>query len=208
VGVIKDVRHWGLDRDVNPEMYLPFEQLPSPMLTFVVHAGIPSAALIPEITRLVHEVDPNLPLGATRTMEEVAARSVAARQWSALLLGLFALVALALAGAGIYGVMTQLVSTRTSEIGIRLTLGARPREVLRQILGEGLLYTLAGVALGLAVSFAAMRGLQALLFEVRPTDPLTLALVAITLLLVSAVACLGPALRAMRIDPVQALRYD
>ncbi len=208
VGVIKDVRHWGLDRDVNPEMYLPFEQQPSPTLTFVVHAGIPPTALIPEITRLVHEVDANLPLGATRTMDEVAARSVAARQWSALLLGLFALLALALAGVGIYGVMAQLVSTRTGEIGIRLTLGARPGEVLRQIVGEGVLYTLAGVSLGLAVSLAAMRGLQALLFEVRPTDPLTLGLVAITLVLVAAAACLGPALRAMRIDPVQALRYD
>jgi putative ABC transport system permease protein len=113
-----------------------------------------------------------------------------------------------LAGVGIYGVMAQLVSSRTSEIGIRLTLGAKPGEVLRQVVGEGLLYTIAGLAVGLVVSLAAMRGLSALLFEVAPGDPLTLAVVGATLLVVAAGACMGPALRAMRIDPVQALRLD
>jgi putative ABC transport system permease protein len=208
VGIIKDVRHWGLDRDVNPEMYLPFDQQPSSTMTFVLHTVGSPGTVVPEITRLVHDYDPNLPLGATRTMDEVASRSLAARRWSAMLLGMFALLALALAGIGIYGVMAQLVSTRTSEIGIRLTLGARPQAVLGQIIGEGLIYTLSGLALGLAVSFAVMRGLQALLFEVRPSDPLTLSIVAITVLTVAALASLGPALRAMRIDPVHALRFD
>jgi putative ABC transport system permease protein len=208
VGVIRDVRHWGLDRDVNPELYMPHEQQPSASLTFVLHTAVPPASIAGEVTRLVHEVDPNLPLGATRTMDEVASRSVAARRWSALLLGLFAGLALALAGVGIYGVMTQLVSTRTSEIGLRLTLGARPFEVLRRVLAEGLLYASAGLALGLVVSLGVMRGLQALLFEVKPTDPMTFVFVAITLLSVSALACLGPAWRAMRIDPVEALRSE
>jgi putative ABC transport system permease protein len=209
VGVIRDVRHWGLDREVNPEIYMPHDQQPTPVLNFVLHATVSNAAtLAPEVQRLVLDVDPNLPLGATRTMEEVAARSVAARRWSAVLLGAFALLALALAAVGIYGVMTHLVASRTGEIGIRLTLGARPAELLRQTLGEGLLYTASGLALGLVLSLALMRGLQGLLYEVAPADPLTMGAVILTLLAVAATACLGPARRAMRIDPVQALRFE
>jgi putative ABC transport system permease protein len=208
VGVIKDVKHWGLDRDVNPEVYMAHEQQPSTGLAFVLHATTPPATLAPEVARLVRDFDPNLPLGMTRTMEEVASRSVAARRWSALLLGIFAMVALVLATVGIYGVMAQLVSTRTSEIGIRLTLGARPVEVMRSILGEGLLFTCTGLLLGLAMSFAIMRGLRVMLFGIVPSDPLTLALVAATLLNVSLCATLGPARRAMRIDPVEALRSE
>ena len=208
VGVIKDVRHWGLDREVNPEVYMPHEQQPFATMSFVLHASVPPATLVPDVTRLVQDFDPNLPLGATRTMEDVAARSIAARRWSAVLLGSFALLALVLAGVGIYGVMAHLVSTRTSEIGIRLTLGARPGGVLRQILGEGLLHTVTGLAVGLAVSLAVMRWLQSMLYEVAPTDPITLAAVALTLLVVSVAACLGPARRAMRVDPVQALRFE
>jgi putative ABC transport system permease protein len=209
VGIVKDVRHWGLDRDVNPELYMPHEQQPTPVLSFVLHTSLNDpATLAPEVQRLVLDFDPNLPLGHTRTMDEVAARSVAARRWSAVLLGSFALLALILAGIGIYGVMAHLVASRTSEIGIRVTLGARPGAVLRQTIGEGLLHTASGLALGLVLSFALMRGLQALLFEVAPTDPLTLACVALTLLFVAAIACFGPARRAMRIDPVQALRFE
>jgi putative ABC transport system permease protein len=208
VGVIRDVRHWGLDREVNPELYMPHEQLPSSTLGFVLHAAGSPAALVPEMARLVRDFDPYLPLGTTRTMDDVAARSVAARRWSAVLLGAFAILALVLAGVGIYGVMAQLVSARTGEIGIRLTLGAKPREVLGHVVGEGLLYACTGLALGLIVSFAAMRGLNALLYQVAPTDPLTLAIVSVTLVVVAAGACLGPARRAMRTDPLQALRLD
>ena len=209
VGVIRDVRHWGLDREVNPEIYMPHEQQPTAIMSFVIHTSLSNAAaLAPEVQRLVLDFDPNLPLGASRTMEEVAARSVAARRWSAVLLGAFALLALVLAAVGIYGVMTHLVASRTSEIGIRLTLGARPGEVLRQTLAEGLLHTAGGLTIGILLSLALMRGLQGLLYEVAPADPLTIAAVALTLLLVSAVACLGPARRAMRIDPVQALRFE
>jgi putative ABC transport system permease protein len=193
---------------VNPEVYMAHEQQPSTGLAFVLHTATPPAAFAPEVARLVRDVDPNLPLGMTRTMEEVASRSVAARRWSALLLGIFAVLALVLAAVGIYGVMAQLVSTRTSEIGIRLTLGARPFEVMRAILGEGLLFTCSGLLLGLVFSGAAMQGLRAMLFGVSPTDPLTIAFVAATLLIVSIAAALGPARRAMRIDPVEALRAE
>ncbi len=208
VGVIQDVRHWGLDREVNPELYMPHEQQPSASLTFVLHTSVEPGSIAQEAARRVHEADPSLALGTTRTMEEVAARSVAARRWSALLLGSFGALALILAAIGIYGVMAQLVSTRTSEIGIRLTLGARPKTVLAGVIGEGLLHALAGLALGLGVSLGLMRGLRSLLFDVTPTDPLTLAAVAFTLLGVSLAACIGPATRAMRIDPVVALRDE
>jgi putative ABC transport system permease protein len=193
VGIIRDVRHWGLDREVNPELYMPHEQQPSATLSFVLQVAASPTTLVPEMARLVRDFDPNLPLGTTRTMADVAARSVAARRWSAVLLGSFAILALALAGVGIYGVMAQLVSSRTSEIGIRLTLGAKPAGVLRQVVGEGLLYASTGLALGLVVSLAAMRGLNALLFQVAATDPLTLVVVSATLLVVAAGACIGPA---------------
>ena len=209
VGVIKDVRHWGLDQEVNPEVYMPHEQQPFPGFTLVLQTATSNpASIAPQVQRAVLEFDPQLPLGSTLTVDEIAARSVAARRWSAVLLGSFALLALVLAAVGIYGVMTHLVSSRTSEIGIRLTLGARPGEVLRQTLGEGLLHTASGLVIGILLSLALMRGLQGLLYEVRPADPVTFAAVAATLLAVSALACLGPARRAMRIDPVQALRFE
>ncbi len=149
-----------------------------------------------------------MPLGLTQTMEQVAAESLASRRWSAVLLGSFAVLALVLAAVGIYGVMSHIVAARTGEIGIRLTLGSRPAMILRDVLREGLLYAAVGLAIGLGVSLAVMRGLSSMLFEVAPADPLTLVAVGGMLLVVSAAACLGPALRAMRVDPIEALRFQ
>jgi putative ABC transport system permease protein len=206
VGVVKDVRHWGLDRVVNPEVYLPFAQQPSATLSVVIHAAGQPEAMAPDVTRAIQDFDRDMPLGPIETMEQVAAQSLASRRWSAVLLGSFAVLALVLAAIGIYGVMSHIVATRTGEIGIRLTLGSRPSRILRDVLREGLMCAAVGLAIGLGVSLAVMRGLSSMLFEVTPADPLTLAGVGIMLLGVSAVACLGPAFRAMRVDPIEALR--
>jgi putative ABC transport system permease protein len=208
VGVIGDVRHWGLDRDVNPELYLPHEQQPSSSLTYVLHtAGDPLGA-VDAVSAHVRAVDPDLPVTAVQTMAEVEAKSVAARRWSATLLGLFALVGALLAGAGIYGVMAHLVSLRTGEIGIRLTLGARPAQLLRHVLGEALVQATAGLVFGLVAAFALARGLNTLLFDVTPGDPIAFLGATATVMLVATLATLVPAVRAMRVDPVTALRNE
>ena len=206
IGVIHDVKHWGLDREVNPEVYMPHEQQPSTTLGYVLHTSGDPLSLIPAIATHVRAVDPSLPLGAARTFDEVAARSMAARRWSALLLGAFAVLGLVLAAAGIYGVMTHLVSLRRGEIGIRLTLGASPVAVLREVLGEALLNTGIGLAIGVAAAVLATRALQSLLFEIQPLDPVTFVGTAVVTAAMATLAALAPAIRAMRVDPVQTLR--
>lgn len=207
VGVISDVKHWGLDREVNPEVYLPHDQQPSPMLTYVLYSSSDPGALVSAVAAHVKAFDADLPMGAVRTLEAVAARSVAARRWSALLLGMFAVLGALLAGAGIYGVMAHLVSMRSGEIGIRMTLGARPAGVLRHIMREALLQAAVGLVVGLLAAFAAMRGIQTLLFDVTATDPMTFVTAAV-ILAMAGLAAVVPAVRAMRVNPVQALRAE
>ena len=137
VGVVQDVKHWGLDAVVNPEMYVPVAQHPRGLMSFVLDTDADPLALVATVQRHVRELDANLPLFQVRTFEEVASRSVERRRFTMMLLACFAVLALVLAAAGIYGVMAHLVSLRTPEIGVRLTLGARPSSVMRQILGEG-----------------------------------------------------------------------
>lgn len=206
VGIIGDVKHWGLDAPVNPEIYLPMSQRTSWAMTFVLHTNGDPVAFVPVARRHLHELDPNLPLFQVRTMADVASRSVEKRQWTMTLLTAFALLALLLAAAGIYGVMSHLVSLRTPEIGVRLTLGARPLSVMRQVLGEGMLQAAMGLTIGLLASLGVMRGLRTILFGIEPTDPMTLASVGVSLMVVAILAVIVPAWRAMRVDPITALR--
>jgi predicted permease len=206
VGVIADVKHWGLDAPVNPELYVPVSQFPTWALTWVLKTNGDPLALIPIAQRHVHEIDPNLPLFQVSTMKDVAAKSVDRRRWTMSLLATFAVLALVLAGAGIYGVMAHLVSLRTPEIGVRLTLGANPRSVMGQVLGEGAMQAAIGLMIGLGASLALMRGLRTILFGIEPTDPITLGSVGVSLMLVALLAVAVPAWRAMRVDPVTALR--
>jgi putative ABC transport system permease protein len=206
VGVVRDVRHWGLERPVNPEMYCPMVQLPFPFMTFVFATDGDPASLTPAVRNALHEIDPDLPLSNVRTMDEVLAISMASRSAAMSVLATFGVVALILAAAGIYGVMSHLVSLRTGEIGVRMTMGARRAEIMRLILGEGLLQAIVGLAIGLAAAVLLMRSFQALLYEVSPADPVTLSAVAGVVIATALLACVVPARRAMNVDPVTALR--
>ena len=206
VGIVQDVKHWGLDAAVNPEMYLPFEKDSEPAMWFVLEAAADPLSLIPNVQRHVRELDPSLPVSSVRTFDDVAARSVEQRRFTMMLLACFAVLALVLAAAGIYGVMAHLVSLRTPEIGVRLTLGASPGGLMRQVLREGALQAALGLLIGLTGSLALMRGLRTILFGIEPTDPLTLISVGGALMLVALLAVAVPAVRAMRVDPVTALR--
>jgi len=156
----------------------------------------------------VREADPTLPVFGVRTMDEYLARTLTSKRLMMLVLALFALVALTLAAVGIYGVMSYAVAQRTSEIGIRMALGAHPRDVLRLVVGQGLLLTVVGVALGLGAAYWLTRLMTALLFGVSATDPLTFAAVALLLSFVAFLATWVPARRASRVDPLIALRYE
>jgi predicted permease len=206
VGIVADVKHWGYDRAVNPEMYLPQRQMVWAGLTFVLATDLDPAHLTTAVRAELKAVDPDLPLSNVRTMEDVASRSVAARRSSMLLLTIFGVLALVLAAAGIYAVMAQLVALRSTELGVRMTLGARPATLMALVLREGLVQAIIGLAIGLTAGVLVMRGFRSVLFRVSPADPLTLAGVAVILLLIATLACLIPARRAMRVDPVQALR--
>jgi predicted permease len=208
VGVAADVRHWGLTRPVNPMVYRPLAQAGTNFLTFVVDSRTDAASLTPVIRQAVAEFDANLPLGNVQTMEQLVARSVRSERAQMLLMGTFGALALLLAVIGIYGVTSQLVVTRRHEIGVRMTLGARPLDILRHLLGEGLSQAAAGLVVGLAGGVWLMQLASSLLYGVQPWDPLTLAAVSAVLLLSSMAAIWIPSRRAMAVDPSVTLRSN
>jgi putative ABC transport system permease protein len=208
IGVAGDARQFGLDLDPEPEYYLPHAQDPWPWLYVAVHSAVPTAALLPALERAVWSLDPDMPVTAVRTMDQLRSTSVAQRRFNLVLLGVFAAVALLLACLGTYGVMAYAVTERTHEVGIRLALGARRADVLRLVLGRGLRLAAAGIALGLIGALAASRGLGSLLYGISATDPLTLAAAVIALAGAAVLASFLPARRAARVDPLIALRYD
>jgi putative ABC transport system permease protein len=224
VGVAKDVKQGGVDRASGTELYLLLEQLPKVMptvsgpslghwsndgsMSFVLRSALPAATLRPAITAAVREADPSLPVIRLRAMEEVIDSSLRRPRMLMHLLAGFAALALLLAAIGTYGLLSYLVAERSREIGIRMALGARRETVLRGVLGQGLAITGTGLAVGLAGALALTRLMKTMLFEVRPGDPATLAGVASVITLVAAVACLVPAYRATRVDPLAALREE
>jgi ABC-type antimicrobial peptide transport system permease subunit len=169
--------------------------------------GDPLAVAGP-IRAAIREVDANVPVANVRTMNDVVAASMATPRLTGFLLGAFGGVALALAAVGIYGLLSYLVSQRRQEIGIRVAVGADRGQVLRMILRQGVTLAVAGGAVGVAAAFALTRWMEALLYEVRPTDPVTFATVPMVLVVVAILASLLPALRATRVSPVQALRAE
>jgi putative ABC transport system permease protein len=208
VGVVGDVRQYGLDAEPKTQVYMPHQQAAIGYVTLVVRARSDAAALAPTVRQAVHAVDREQPIYNVRTMEDVLATSMASRRLAMFLLGAFAALALALAAVGIYGVMSYSVAQRTHEIGVRMALGARRGDVLRLVVGQGMATALVGLALGVAGSLAAMRLMSSLLFGVSANDPATFGGVAALLAAVALVASWVPARRASRVDPMIALRTE
>ena len=210
VGVVGDVKHFGLDLPEEPALYSPYTQI-NPWkrwMSFAVRTQGDAAGTAPSLKQEIWKVDSQLPVTRVETMSEMAAGSFAARRFNMSLLSLFAGLALVLAAIGIYGVMSNAVTQRTQEIGIRLALGARAIDVLKLIIRNGLMLVIAGVAIGLAGAFALTRLMATLLFGVTPTDGLTIAVVSAVLIGVALLACFIPARRATKVDPLVALRYE
>ncbi|HEV7472695.1 MAG TPA: FtsX-like permease family protein, partial [Pyrinomonadaceae bacterium] len=212
VGVVGDVKQFGLIAPTAPELYTPYTQPPGPgstqTMTLVVRTSADPEALAPTLRREVLSVDPDQPVYEVQTMEAVIDKAVSYQRLNMQLLGIFATLAMTLAVIGIYSVMSYQVSQHTREIGIRMALGAQPRHVLRLILRQGLTLTFIGVVLGVAGAFALTRLLGSLLFGVTTTDPITYVVVSLLLTLVALLACIVPARRATKVDPLLALRYQ
>ncbi|HZS05440.1 MAG TPA: ABC transporter permease [Blastocatellia bacterium] len=207
-GVVGDVKPDGLDAQVRPMIYWPYPQFPSIFNALVIRTDGDPLSVVAAVKSRIWSVDPEQPVSAVRPMEQLLADSVAQRRFNALLLGLFAALALGLAAVGIYGVISHSVAQRTREIGIRMAVGARGGDVLRLVIGQGMTPVLAGVVIGLAGAFALTRLMTTLLFGVNATDPLTFAGGASLLAIVGLLACLVPARRATKVDPMIALRYE
>jgi len=211
VGVVGDVRQ-GLDLEPKAEMYLPYRQadavLPVFQLSIVLRTATDPKLQASALRSALAEIDPNQPLVRVRTMEENMAATVAQPRFRTWLIGIFAALALVLAGVGVYGVMSYTVTQRTSEIGIRVTLGAQPEDVFRIVVGEGLRVALAGVGVGIVAALALTRLLQSFLYGVSAYDPLTFGGVALILTFVAVAASFFPARRATHVDPMVALRYE
>jgi predicted permease len=219
VGVVAHVKQWGLDTDdkekLHAQLYLPYMQLPDEAMalswngTGVMVRYDPKTPAIGESMRAaIKRISGEHVMTSTQTMDSAISESLGTQQVSLILLGAFAVLALGLASSGIYGVISYVVQQRTQEIGVRVALGAKRTDVLRLVLGTGMTMAGVGVAIGLAAAFGLTRLMASLLFGVSATDPLTFTVVAIVLAIVALAACYIPARRAMRVDPMVALRYE
>jgi putative ABC transport system permease protein len=208
VGITADVKHFGLTQDARVSMFFPDRQRPSRQMFIVARTAADPLSLGPALRGAVAAMDKNLAVSNISAMEEVTAQSIGQERFTLLLLGLFSALALSLAVAGIYGVMSYAVAQRTHEIGVRVTLGAQTRDVLKLVVTQGMALVLAGVGIGLASSLALTGFIRGLLFGVSATDPMTFAAVAALLALVALVACYVPARRASKVDPMVALRCE
>ena len=209
VGIVADTRRQGLDTAAEPEFYVPFSQAPDRRMNLIVRPnGSNPASMFGPLRSVITSLDRDQQIWQTRTLDQLVSASLADRRFSLLLLGAFASVALVLALLGIYGVMTYSVKQRTHEIGVRIALGARTTDVLRLIISNGMSLALIGVGVGLVGASVLTRLMTTLLFEVRPADLMTYAIVAVFLQLVALLACYVPARRATKVNPLEALRYE
>jgi predicted permease len=218
IGVVADVRQNTLDAEPRAQMYLPHAQFPATLpdsvsgiargLTVAIRSARPPASLTPEVRRVLRDADPNVPMAQVRTVDDVMRASTATPRFALAMVGAFALLALAIAGVGVYGVVAYLVALRTREIGVRVALGAQRRDVLRLVVGQGMAPALVGIAVGLAAAFVTRGVVGTLLYQVPATDGVTFLGAAALLAAVGLVACYLPARRASSVDPMVALRYE
>src|SRR6267378_4513826 len=208
VGIVKDVKHDGLEVDGVPHIYVSMYQRPNRVMSIVLRTSLPASVLEPQIRREVQSVDPGLPLFNVRSMREVMDDSLAPRRFSSALVGAFAAVALLLASLGIYGLLAYMVGQKSHEIGIRIALGAQPSDILKLILRRGMLFSGAGILAGLFLAAIAAPAIASLLYGVHPIDPLVFLSVPAVFLVVAFLASSIPARRALRVDPIVALRQN
>ena len=208
VGVVGDVRYSGLDDPGEAAIYTPFAQTPFLWNYLMIRTTVPPESVVQAVRDAVVSVDPKLEAANFQTMDQLVSESIAEPRFYTLLLAAFAALALVLAAVGIYGVISYSVTQRTHEIGVRMALGARHRDVLKLVVGQGMALALVGVAVGLGAAFAMTRLMASLLFGVSATDPATFAITSLLLAGIALLACYVPARRATKVDPMVALRYE
>ena len=208
VGVVSDVRRRSLDMPPRPAVYLPYSQFVLPYMGAVLRTNKGAAATASAVKAAVAQIDPDLPIGDVKTIEQVIDESTGQPRFRSFLIASFAGLALLLAAVGVYGLISFTVTQRVPEIGVRLALGANPWQVFSLVIGQGLRLAVVGVAIGLGVAVVATRLLRGMLFNTSATDPLIYASLALLLLTMAGVACYVPARRAMRVDPMRALRSE
>lgn len=208
IGVTANIRSRELSEETPPEFYFCTRQAPFEQMAVVIRSTVEPQSLAPSLRQAVAEVNKTVPVSDVKTMEHIVSESITQPRFNLFLLGLFSSIALLLSAAGIYGVTAYTVTQRTQEVGIRLALGAQVRDILKLILGQGMLVIGIGLVIGLAAAFALTRLMRSLLFGVGENDPVTFGAITLVLLLVALVACYIPARRAAKVDPLRALRYE
>jgi putative ABC transport system permease protein len=208
VGIVSDARRRALDQPPRPSVYVPYTRFMLPYFGAMIRTDRGAAAVTPVVRAIVAELDPDLPIGDVHTIEQIIDNSTGEPRFRSYLIAVFAILALLLAGVGVYGLISFTVTQRVPEIGVRLALGASPRQVFRQVIGQGLKLAIIGIIAGLAAAAAATTLVRGLLFNTSATDPVVYLSLSLLLLAIAALACYVPARRAMRVDPMTALRSE